>query len=96
MMVLITHKVRPSIRGRLTRWLVQPQSNVYVGHQSARIRDRVWELVCEEIDVKGGAAILVHPDASEQGYRILTHGETTKTMVDFEGLVLPKTAKATK
>jgi len=96
MMVLITHKVRPSIRGRLTRWLVQPQSNVYVGHQSARIRDRIWELVCEEINVKGGAAILVHPDASEQGYRILSHGETTKTMVDFEGLVLPKTAKAIK
>jgi CRISPR-associated protein Cas2 len=94
MMVLILHKVRPSIRGRLTRWLIQPQSGVYIGHPSARIRDRIWDMVCEEIDVKGGAAVLIHPEASEQGCRILTRGETPKTMVDFEGLVLPKTPKS--
>ena len=63
MMVLILHKVRPSIRGRLTRWLIQPQSGVYVGHASARIRDLIWELVRDEIDNKGGAAVLIHPDA---------------------------------
>ena len=91
MMVLILHKVRPSMRGRLTRWLIQPQSGVYVGHPSARIRDRIWEMVCEEVDSKGGSAILIHPEAVEQGCRILTHGKTPKTMVDFEGLVLPKT-----
>lgn len=95
MMVLIVSKVRPSIRGRLTRWLIQPQSGVYVGHPSARIRDRLWEMVREEIDTKGGAAVLIHPDANEQGCRILTHGETPKEMVDFEGLVLPKTRKST-
>lgn len=94
MMVLIVHKVRPSIRGRLTRWLIQPQSGVYVGHPSARIRDRLWEMVREEIDTKGGAAVLIHPAANEQGCCILTHGETPKEMVDFEGLVLPKTPKS--
>jgi CRISPR-associated protein Cas2 len=93
MMVLIVHKVRPSIRGRLTRWLIQPQSGVYVGHPSARIRDKIWEKVCEEVDLKGGAAVLIHPHTTEQGYRILTRGKTPKTMADFEGLVLPKTPK---
>ena len=94
MMVLILHKVRPTIRGRLTQWLIQPQSGVYVGHPSARIRDRIWDMVCKEIDVKGGAAILIHPDANEQGCRILTCGQTPKVMVDFEGLTLPKTPKS--
>lgn len=95
-MVLILHKVRPSIRGRLTRWLIQPQTGVYVGHPSARIRERIWQLVRDEIDSHGGSAVLIHPEASEQGCRILTHGETPKRMVDFEGLVLPKTAKSVK
>ena len=94
MMVLILHKIRPGFRGRLTRWLIQPQTNVYVGHASARIRDRIWQLVCEEIDLKGGSALLVHPAACEQGYRILSHGDTPRIMRDFEGLVLPKTRKS--
>jgi CRISPR-associated protein Cas2 len=94
MMVLIVHKMRPSIRGRLTRWLIQPQSGVYVGHPSARIRDLLWAMVCEEIDIKGGGAVLIRPDANEQGCQILTHGDTPKEMVDFEGLVLPKTRKS--
>jgi CRISPR-associated endoribonuclease Cas2 subtype I-E len=94
MMVLILHKVRPGFRGRLTRWLIQPQTNVYVGHASARIRVRLWKMLREEIDLKGGSAILIHPDACEQGYRILTYGETPRSMRDFDGLILPKTPKS--
>ena len=94
MMVLILHKVRPGFRGKLTRWLIQPQTNMYVGHPSARIREAIWKLVCAEIDLKGGSAILIHPEACEQGCRILTHGDTPKAMRDFDGLVLPKTPQA--
>ncbi|MBX3395394.1 MAG: type I-E CRISPR-associated endoribonuclease Cas2 [Phycisphaerae bacterium] len=94
MMVLILHKVRPGFRGRLTRWLVQPRTNVYVGHPSARIRERLWKKVEEEIDLKGGSAILIHPDACEQGYRIVTYGRTPRIMRDFDGLILPKTPKS--
>lgn len=93
MMVLILRNVRPGFRGRLTGWLVQPQTGIYVGHLSGRIRDRLWERVCEEIDLKGGAGVLIHPSNSEQGYAIRTHGQTQKDFVDFEGLILPKTAR---
>jgi len=91
MIVLILSKVRPGIRGRLTRWLIQPQTNVYVGHPSARIRDSIWQLICEEIDSKGGAAILIYPASNEQGCTILTRGETQRSMRDFDGLLLPQT-----
>lgn len=94
MMVLILHKIRPGVRGRLTRWLIQPQTNVYVGHPSARIRDAIWKIIRDEIDLKGGSAILIHPEPCEQGYSILTHGDTPKTMRDFDGLILPKSAIA--
>lgn len=93
MMVLILRNVRPGIRGRLTRWLVQPQSGVYLGHPSGRIRDRIWEMVCEEIDLKGGSAVMITPAANEQGYAVLTRGTPPKVFVDYEGLTLPKTPR---
>ncbi|MBX3382062.1 MAG: type I-E CRISPR-associated endoribonuclease Cas2 [Phycisphaeraceae bacterium] len=93
MMILILSKVRPGLRGRLTRWLVQPQSGVYLGHPSARIRERLWALVCEEIDTRGGSAILIAPTPTEQGYSVETRGQTPKDFVDFDGLTLPKTRK---
>jgi CRISPR-associated protein Cas2 len=75
---------------------MQPQSCVYVGHPSTRIRERIWKHVCDEIDERGGAALLIHPADEEQGCRILTRGKTPKKLVDFDGLVLPKTPKAAK
>ena len=93
MMVLILKNVRASLRGRLTRWLIQPHSGVYVGHPSGRIRERLWQTVSEEVDTKGGSAIMIHPAANEQGYQILTRGSPSRMMVDFEGLTLPKTPR---
>jgi len=91
MIVLIVRNVRPGVRGRLTRWLVQPQSGIYVGHPSARLRDRVWELVCTEVDERGGAATMIVTDSSEQGFSVRTRGRTDKVFVDFDGVLLPKT-----
>lgn len=91
MIVLVLHKVRPGFRGKLTRWLIQPQTNVYIGHPSARIRDRLWQMIKEEVDTKGGSAILIFPDVGEQGCRIMTAGDPPRIMRDFDGLLLPKT-----
>lgn len=93
MMVLIVRNVRPGLRGRLTRWLVQPQSGVFLGHLSGRVRDRLWAHVCEEIDHKGGFAVLIVPAQTEQGYTIFTRGEGPKNFVDFDGLTLPESPR---
>ena len=89
-MVLIVRSVRPGLRGCLTRWLIQPQSGVYIGHPSARIRDRVWDLVCSEIDERGGSATLIVTDSSEQGFSVRMRGKTDRVFVDFGGLQLVK------
>ena len=93
MMVLILRNVRPSLRGHLSRWLIQPHSGVLVGHPSGRIRELLWKQVCQEIDTRGGSAVLIHPEANEQGYRILTRGDPPREMVDFDGLTLPKSPR---
>lgn len=89
MIVMILERVTPSLRGELTRWLIQPKTGVFVGRVSARVRDLLWDKVTTS---KGnGAALIVYQDATEQGFSIKTSGRTTKIVENFEGLLLPKT-----
>jgi len=92
MVVMILERVSPSLRGELTRWLIQPKSGVFVGRISARVRDLLWERV--DRSIKGGAAILIHDSNTEQGFDIRTTGDTRRLIEDFEGLLLPKSPKA--
>ena len=91
MVILILERVTPSLRGDLTRWLIQPKSGVFVGQVSARVRDLLWKRAVS--GVRQGAALMIHSDNTEQGFSILSVGDTSKIMQDFEGLTLPKTPK---
>lgn len=86
MIVLIVEKVPAGLRGELSRWLIEPQTNVFVGRVSAMVRDKLWEKVCE--GVRGGAATLLYPALTEQGFAVRSFGETNRTLVDIEGVML--------
>lgn len=89
MMVLVVERVSGSVRGELTRWLLEPKAGVFVGRVSAMVRDKLWEKVCK--GMKGReAGLLVYSADTEQGFAIRHHGETTRLVVDFEGLALIK------
>ena len=92
MVVLILEKVTPSLRGELTRWLIQPKTGVFVGHVSARVRDLLWKRVCRS--VRSGAALMIYSDNTEQGFSVRSIGDTSRTMQDFEGIILPEWPKA--
>ena len=89
MVVFILQRVTPSLRGELTRWLLQPHTGLFVGTVSARVRQRLWERIAKSL--KGGAAIMIYPAATEQGFAIETNGRTKKAVEDFEGIMLAKT-----
>lgn len=90
MMVLMLEKVPVGLRGELTRWLIQARTGVFVGRVSAQVRDLLWEKVC---DGRGtGGAMLIYQTNSEQGFEIRTDGETKRELVDFDGLLLFRTA----
>ena len=89
MVVFILEKVTPSLRGELTRWLLQPHTGVFVGHVSARVRDLLWKRI--EKSLRDGAGIMIYPATSEQGFEIKTIGHTKKIIQDFDGLKLAKT-----
>lgn len=89
MVVFILEKVPRSLRGELTRWLLEPQSGVFVGKVSGMVRDRLWGKVCASAAT--GGAILCHSADTEQGFELSYTGRTKRSLEDFEGLWLVRT-----
>ncbi|MDN3355842.1 type I-E CRISPR-associated endoribonuclease Cas2e [Actinomadura sp. DC4] len=92
MTVLSTTAVPDHLRGALSRWLIEVMPGVYVGTVSARVRDELWNAVVGTIG--DGAAVLVHPDNTEQGFSLRTAGERRRKPVDFDGLTLVRMTAA--
>jgi CRISPR-associated protein Cas2 len=86
MIVLVLERVPVGLRGELTRWLLEVRAGVFVGRVSAMVRDKLWEKVQQKGG--GGAGMLVHLSQNEQGYNIRTFGDTSREVVDYDGLLL--------
>jgi CRISPR-associated protein Cas2 len=84
--VLVLEKVPVSLRGELTRWLLELKAGVFVGRVSAIVRDLLWEKVCDKMSAGGG--FMIHPTNNEQGFALRTHGTTKRQVTDYEGLSL--------
>jgi CRISPR-associated protein Cas2 len=70
MVVIATTAVPDHLRGALSRWTSEVVPGIFVGSVSARVRDKLWHAVSEVVG--NGAAILIHPAATEKGYAIRT------------------------
>lgn len=86
MTVIVLERVPTSLRGELTRWMLEPKPGVFVGKPSALVRDRLWQELC--LKMSEGAGILIYKSDSEQGFAVRTWGDTSRTLIDFEGLWL--------
>lgn len=86
MVVLSTTAVPDHLRGALSRWMIEVTPGMFVGTLSARVRDELWQTAAAVVG--DGAAVLLHPDNTEQGYSIRTAGERRRRPVDFDGLTL--------
>ena len=89
MIVLVVSRAPPSLRGKLTRWLLQLKAGVYVGTLSKRVRTRLWDTTCAA--TRNGWAVLLYAENTEQGFTILSHGRAPVEFEDLEGLWLAKT-----
>ena len=85
MIVLALSAVPEGLRGHVTRWLMEISPGVFVGTLSARVRERLWEIVTE--NMKTGRAVMVYRARNEQSHAFLTWGDPRKP-VDFDGLTL--------
>ncbi|CAJ36462.1 type I-E CRISPR-associated endoribonuclease Cas2e [Methanocella arvoryzae] len=87
--VFIVESVSPSLRGELTRWMIEPKAGVFIGKLSGMVRNKLWGKIIKNI--KKGGCTMAYSYNNEQGYKIESYGDTTRTIVDFEGLSLVMT-----
>lgn len=86
MMVVVTlSNCPPKLRGDLTKWLIEIDTGVFVGNLNARIRDAVWNRICENI--KNGRASMAFASNCEQKLDFRIHN-TDWEPVDFDGVKL--------
>jgi CRISPR-associated protein Cas2 len=86
MIVMILEKVPAGVRGELSRWLLEVKTGIFVGHVSARVRDKLWEK-CQKARRVGGVTQIWSTN-TEQHFEMRMSGDTSREIVDFEGLQL--------
>jgi len=86
MVIMILENVPSSLRGELTRWLIEPHPGVFVGDVSALVRDRLWDKCCSRS--RGGGVIQAWTTNTEQGFDIRAFGLTRREIIDCDGLRL--------
>ena len=86
MVVMILQSVPTSARGELTRWLLEPYPGVFVGHVSAMVRDRLWDKCCKSC--RDGGVVQIWSTNSEQRFKMRMHGNTRRSLVEWEGVQL--------
>lgn len=86
MMIVITMSNCPlKLRGDLSRWLIEIDTGVFVGNINTRVRELVWERVCQNI--KNGRATMVFGTNGEQKLDFRIHN-TNWEPVDYDGITL--------
>ena len=86
MTVIIVERATPGLRGQLTRWMIEVKAGVFVGTLSARVRDKLWTLVCRR-NATGGSIMIVSA-RNEQGFHVVANGDSSRELIDNEGLWL--------
>ena len=85
MVVVVLTDCPPKLRGDLSKWLFEINTGVYVGNISARVRELLWERICD--NVQHGQATMVYSAQGEQKLEFCVHNTSWK-IVDFDGIKL--------
>ena len=86
MLVMLVERSPTSLRGLLSRWLVEVRSGVFLGNPSSRIREILWRTAIHRN--VGGYTVQIWSDRNPQGFSYRTFGKGTAELTDFEGLCL--------
>ena len=76
-----------SLRGALSRWLLEPRTGIFLGDPSARVRDELWNRAIKKTR-ESGSIIQIWSDQNPQGFSYRQHGVQDRCFIDVEGLSL--------
>ena len=94
MLVMILEKVPKSLRGALSRWLIEPATGVFVGNPSQRVREELWKTARRKVG--DGHVLQLWSTRGPQGFVYRQHGESKRRLEDFDGIALVVTTSKKK
>lgn len=86
MTLLILERVGPSVRGDISRWLIEVKAGVFVGRISRRVREGLWERCLKRAE--GGSVLMIWSANTEQGFDLWHHQCQGRIPVKLEGIWL--------
>lgn len=86
MTVIAMDAAPEGVRGELTRWFLELKPGVFIGKVNARIRDLLWEWICQTDAANG--AVMAYAAPNEQGFSLRVFGVPKRRVNDFEGIQL--------
>ena len=89
--VIVLGNCPPKLRGDMTKWMMEINTGVYVGNLNARVREELWQRICDHI--KHGQATMVFRAAGEQHMDFRVHN-TTWEPIDYDGIKLMRRPSA--
>jgi len=84
--MFITENVPSSLRGKLTKWMLQLKPGIFIGTLSALVGEKLWTKIQEKQG--DGGAIWIKVTNNEQRFKLRISGKTNWTITDFDGLQL--------
>jgi CRISPR-associated protein Cas2 len=66
--------------------MIEPKAGIFLGRITARLGDKLWEKAV--LGSGDGACLQIWTSPGEQGFAFRSHGDTSRKMIDFEGLRL--------
>ncbi len=86
MTVIAMDAAPEGVRGELTRWFLELKPGVFIGKVNTRIRDLLWERICQTDAANG--AVMAYAAPNEQGFSLRVFGVPKRCVNDFEGIQL--------
>lgn len=84
--VIATESIPPRLRGRLSIFMLEIRSGIYVGSLSKRVREKLWEYIVA--DYEPGNVVIAWSTNSESGFEFQTLGENRRKSLDWDGIRL--------
>ena len=89
MTVIALETADASVRGIITRWLLELKPGVFVGKITQPVRMYIWnELKANQDKFNGG--VMVYNSNTEQGFEFQLIGSPRRKVADYEGINLIK------
>jgi CRISPR-associated protein Cas2 len=86
MTIIILEKVPSTLKGELSKWLIEIATGVFVGKTSALVREKLWEKCIDKCN--DGRVTMAWKTNNEQGFDFKNHNEQRMIPIDIEGIKL--------